>query len=383
VVEQGGTWNGSNSLWLNTSVPSVPSGYSIAPGSTYLSHICINNYFRHQLPESSTSLSAVSGSISGTTLTVSAVTIAAHTPGIVAGSKVSGSDVQANTFITGQLTGSAGGTGTYSVNVSQTATNVTGIDNSWSTVAQGYLTTGATQILKDYVGTTDIAGTILNSGQVTGGLQDNAWNLVQNVLPAWVSWATAHHSLNVCAYEGGWDNRDRTGSWTLPRQILDEMSKTVTDIGTVLSYVYNGMKTAHIPSPSLFQLSSLSPNGAGAIMTGGISDGAGGPGTSMVITGKTYSQIQTTGAAFSQITVAGISNTPNVSSGSPLPGDVGTYTLNTPPQVGGVNTLVSPGSIIGVGGSIGNSWGVCSPTIYECIASPPPMWQAISTFNHS
>lgn len=59
---------------------------------------------------------SITGSISGTTLTVTAISGAIT----VGADKVTGTGVAANTIITSQLTGTTGGIGTYSVNISQT-----------------------------------------------------------------------------------------------------------------------------------------------------------------------------------------------------------------------------------------------------------------------
>jgi hypothetical protein len=82
----------------------------------------------------------ITGSISGTTLTVTA------TNGTVGnGQKLAASGVTANTMITGQITGTTGSTGTYTVNTSQTV-------SSRSMVAQdggirGSVTDGAYDVL--------------------------------------------------------------------------------------------------------------------------------------------------------------------------------------------------------------------------------------------
>ncbi len=63
----------------------------------------------------------VTGSIAGTTLTVTGVTSGTLFPG----QPISGSGVTAGTYIVGQLTGATGGTGTYTVSASQTASSTT------------------------------------------------------------------------------------------------------------------------------------------------------------------------------------------------------------------------------------------------------------------
>lgn len=67
------------------------------------------------------SSASVTGSISGTTMTVTAVGSGA----LSAGQTISGSGVTAGTKIVKQLTGTAGSTGTYQVDTSQTASSTT------------------------------------------------------------------------------------------------------------------------------------------------------------------------------------------------------------------------------------------------------------------
>jgi hypothetical protein len=78
----------------------------------------------------------VTGSISGTTLTVSAVTDGT----IVAGATVTGTGVTAGTLIVEQLTGTTGGAGTYTVSQTQTVSSTAII----TTRVTGNLTDGGT-----------------------------------------------------------------------------------------------------------------------------------------------------------------------------------------------------------------------------------------------
>jgi len=61
------------------------------------------------------------GSITTTTLTVSAISSGSILPGMI----ITGTGVSANTYIVTQLTGTAGSTGTYTVSVSQTVSSTT------------------------------------------------------------------------------------------------------------------------------------------------------------------------------------------------------------------------------------------------------------------
>jgi hypothetical protein len=103
------------------------------------------------LPESS-----FTASIAGNTMTVTAV--ASGTIGL--GQYITGTNVQAGTKILTQLTGTAGSTGTYEVNISQTTSSTT-----ITTITSGVLYVGA---VIDGVGVT--AGTTITAfGTGTGG----------------------------------------------------------------------------------------------------------------------------------------------------------------------------------------------------------------------
>ena len=118
------------------------------------------------------------GSISGTTLTVSFVNI--RGTGLAAGQQLFGAEVNQETIITGQLTGTAGGIGTYTVNLNQTVPstqmNVTSVAATLTSAISGTTLTvsaiGSGQTL--YPGmtiqgasvTTDTIITALGSGTV-------------------------------------------------------------------------------------------------------------------------------------------------------------------------------------------------------------------------
>lgn len=106
------------------------------------------------------------GSISGQVLTVSAVGAGSV---LGAGLSVSGTNVAAGTVITGQLTGTAGSTGTYSVNVSQTVSS-TALTMSGGGLTVSAVTTGTVAVGQTFTGTGVPAGdTIIGAGTGTGG----------------------------------------------------------------------------------------------------------------------------------------------------------------------------------------------------------------------
>jgi len=90
------------------------------------------------------------GSISGTTLTVTAINVIGT--GIFAGSQLFGVGVLQNTIITGQLSGTTGGIGTYSVNITQTVAST-----------QLYITDVAATL------TSSISGTTLTVSAISTG----------------------------------------------------------------------------------------------------------------------------------------------------------------------------------------------------------------------
>jgi hypothetical protein len=98
---------------------------------------------------------AVTGSIAGTTLTVTAVSSGA----LFAGQTISGTGVTAGTKIVSQLTGSAGGTGTYQVDTSQTAS---------STAVAATSTSGIMTVSAVASGTIRVGQSVAGSGVTAG-----------------------------------------------------------------------------------------------------------------------------------------------------------------------------------------------------------------------
>jgi len=91
---------------------------------------------------------SVTGSISGNVLTVSAVTSGTAYPGAT----ISGTGIATGTQIVNQLSGTAGGVGTYAVSISEQTVASTAVSGAYGT-----LTVGGT-----------VAGTFVNGGLISG-----------------------------------------------------------------------------------------------------------------------------------------------------------------------------------------------------------------------
>lgn len=137
------------------------------------------------------------GSISGTTLTVSAIT----TGGLYAGQTLTGTNVAAGTTIVKQLSGTTGGTGTYQVNIFQnvTSTAITG-SGGWLTVTS--MTNGVVLVGMVLSGGGVATGTtVLAGGSGTGGAGTYPVSISQTVASA--AGATGNGAyMNVTAVTG-------------------------------------------------------------------------------------------------------------------------------------------------------------------------------------
>ncbi len=160
----------------------------------------------------------VTGSISGTTLTVTGVTSGA----LAVGEVLSGTGVTANTYITALLTGT-GGTGTYTVNASQTSISqtitayaggvvydsVSGafVINSGTTGASSTLSFGSGAMATSLL-LTEITGAVLSQGAIAAtpsAFMDSVVEITQN-------WATFTTSFNPDS--AGNTNRLAFMAWT-------------------------------------------------------------------------------------------------------------------------------------------------------------------------
>lgn len=128
----------------------------------------------------SIALNSVTGSISGTTLTVSAVGTGALAPGqTLSGGTSSTGYIDPATTIVSQLTGTTGSTGTYQVSVSQNVTSTT-VAASGGTLTVGGTITGTFLAGQTLSGTGVTAGTTITSAiSGTGGAGTYAVSIAQ------------------------------------------------------------------------------------------------------------------------------------------------------------------------------------------------------------
>jgi hypothetical protein len=109
------------------------------------------------------SQAVVTGSITATTMTVTAVTSGA----LAVGQTISGASVTAGTQITAQLTGTAGGVGTYTVSVSQTVSSTT------ITATATALTVAFNSTANAFIFTSGVVGSASTSAYATGTIAAN------------------------------------------------------------------------------------------------------------------------------------------------------------------------------------------------------------------
>lgn len=120
--------NTTGSYWNTSNTPNFGSAMSYIPeipwNSTCSSGLLVNNYWNAQAAAGGSLTQAQwTGSISGTTMTVTA--IAPGSNYVYTGLTITGAGVASGTTITRDLSGTAGGIGTYQVSTSQTVPSTT------------------------------------------------------------------------------------------------------------------------------------------------------------------------------------------------------------------------------------------------------------------
>ncbi|MFP3277642.1 MAG: DUF3383 domain-containing protein [Paraburkholderia sp.] len=195
---------------------------------------------------------AFTGAISGTTLTVSALTTGA----IAIGQKITGTGVAAGTVVTGFVSGT-GGTGTYTVNNTQTVASgsmtgayvapavtfdsvssafvvTSGITGAASTIAY------ATGTLAAGIALTQATGAVLSQGAIAA-TPANAMNALVRLTTNWASFMTAFDPDNGA----GNAQKQAFATWTAqqPNRYLyaawdpDQSATTVVPATTSLGYI--------------------------------------------------------------------------------------------------------------------------------------------------
>ena len=202
------------------------------------------------------------GSISGTTLTVSAIGAGSV---LTAGQSFTGTGVDASTVITGQLSGTAGGVGTYSVNISQTVAS-TALTFSGGGLTVSAVTSGTLALGQTISGSGVTAGTTI-TGLGTGAGGTGTYS---------VSVAQAASSTTITA-NGGTLTVTAVGSGSL--SVGDVLSGSGVTAGTYITAFVTGLGGTGTYLVSVGQTaSSTTITVAGAYETKWIATSNGNPG---------------------------------------------------------------------------------------------------------
>jgi len=153
----------------------------------------------------------VTGSIAGLVLTVTAVT----TGVLTSGQGITGTNVVAGTTITGQLSGTAGGIGTYSVSTSQTvaSTTITGSGGTLTVTAVGSGAIGLGDALSGSGVTTGTAVTGFITG--SGGTGTYAVNIGQTAASTTITVAAGTATKWVALSVGAPGELVKMSTWLL------------------------------------------------------------------------------------------------------------------------------------------------------------------------
>lgn len=206
---------------INATGAVVPS--ASVPADATLTTITV---VANDLNVSAIAVNSFTGSINGTTLTVSAV----GTGGLYVGQTLTGTNVAAGTTVMEQLTGATpGGAGTYRVNISQTvaSTTITG-SGAWLTVTS--MTNGVILVGMVISGGGVTAATVLAGGSGTGGAGTYPLSVAQTVADA--SGATGNGAyMDVTAVTGTINVGDTLTTGAHTGTVLRQVSGTPGGIG--------------------------------------------------------------------------------------------------------------------------------------------------------
>ena len=158
------------------------------------------------------------GSITGTVLTITAITSGTLTTGAI----ISGSGVSAGTTIVNQLTGSSGGIGTYTVSISQTVASTTiNANNGTITLTFGSTYAGSWIVVNNTTGPAAIYALTSTSGSTGVYVNQGVASLIYSDGTN-VGYADSRLSASVAATGGGSDQifylngQTITTSYTIP-----------------------------------------------------------------------------------------------------------------------------------------------------------------------
>ncbi len=152
----------SGDFWVKNDGAAASAINQVAYTNNSTGQVAFGTNFTGAAVTGSIAANVVTGSIAAQVLTVSAVT----TGVLTVGQTISGTNVTAGTTITGQLSGTAGGVGTYSVSVSQTVASTT-ITGSGGTLTVSAVSSGALGLGDALSGSGVTAGTYI-TGFITG-----------------------------------------------------------------------------------------------------------------------------------------------------------------------------------------------------------------------
>lgn len=154
VVKTSGTINLSTATSFSSAATLIQSGFAAYDAVTASTTTIASG-----------TATSVTGSITGYTLTVTAVSTGA----LVVGGVLSGTGITTGTAITGQLTGTSGGIGTYTVSINQTVSSTT-VTQSYGLMTVATVSSGTLAVGQVISGTGVTVGTTITAfGTGTGG----------------------------------------------------------------------------------------------------------------------------------------------------------------------------------------------------------------------
>lgn len=153
---------------------------------------------------------SVTGSIAGNVLTVTAV----GSGTVVAGALISGTNVATGSTIVSQLSGTAGGVGTYAVSIPEQTVASTTISGTYGQLTIGGTVSGTIEVGGVVGGTSVAAGTVVTQALTgTGGAGTYAVNLTQTVASEAITVTTNVQTKWIAASSGAAGELVKITSW--------------------------------------------------------------------------------------------------------------------------------------------------------------------------